>query len=85
MKSKVLSLAMTVFLSLAFVMLYPATTGAQERARFRVTITGFVVNHETFDDALQRDGRAMRFLRWLTRRRFGRQTEFLAPCKIARP
>src|SRR2546430_14649920 len=56
MKFKVLSLAMTCFLSLTFVMLYPATTGAQERGRFRVTLTGFVVNHETFDDALQRDG-----------------------------
>ncbi len=56
MKSKVLSLAMTVFLSLAFVLLNPAPTAAQERGRFRVTLTGFVVNHATFDDALQRDG-----------------------------
>jgi hypothetical protein len=55
MKSKVLSLAMKVFLLLTFVMIYSATAEAQ-RARFRVTLTGFFVNHETWDDTLQRDG-----------------------------
>jgi len=67
---------MTVFLSLAFVMLYPATTGAQERARFRVTITGFVVNHETFDDALQRDGTGDEVFALVNSAEIGRQTEF---------
>ena len=56
MKSKILLPAMTVFLSLAFVLLNPAPTAAQERGRFRVTLTGFVVNHETSDNILQSDG-----------------------------
>jgi hypothetical protein len=57
MKSKVLSLAMMLFLSLTLIMLDSEKTIAQvEQARFRVTLTGFVVNHESFDSALQIDG-----------------------------
>jgi hypothetical protein len=57
MKSKVLSLAMMVVLSITFVMFNPATADAEERGRFRVTLVGLFVNHETWDDALQADGR----------------------------
>ncbi len=53
MKSKVLSLVTMLFLSLTLIMLDSKKTPAQvEQARFRVTLTGFVVNHETFDNAL---------------------------------
>ncbi len=58
MKSKLLSFAMVLFLSPAFAGVYPATTKAQEQtqARFRVTLTGFVVNHETTESVLSIDG-----------------------------
>src|SRR5229473_237977 len=57
MKSKLLSLAMVLFLSPAFVVFCPATTEAQvEQARFRVTLTGFRVNHDTVESVLSIDG-----------------------------
>jgi len=56
MKSKYLSLPMMLFLSLTLIVLDSEKAGAQERGRFRVTLTGFVVNHETVDSRLSIDG-----------------------------
>lgn len=35
----------------------PAPSAPAAKGRFRVVITGFTVNHETYDDMLQRDGK----------------------------
>lgn len=55
MRNKLLSVALTLFLAVLFI---PGKATAQEqRARFRVTLTSFVVNHETVEGVIFRDGR----------------------------
>lgn len=55
MKAKLLSLALMFFLFSALLM--PGRVMAGEvRGRFRVTLTGFVVNHETVESVLSIDG-----------------------------
>src|SRR5258707_10208105 len=57
MRSKFLSLAIMLLLAFTFLMIHSPTTMAQvEQARFRVTLTGFVVNHETTESVLSVDG-----------------------------
>src|SRR5258707_4084787 len=57
MRSKFLSLAIMLLLAFTFLMIHSPRTMAQvEQARFRVTLTGFVVNHETTESVLSVDG-----------------------------
>jgi hypothetical protein len=54
MISKRFSIAMMIFLTIALVVMQTVTTQAQ--GRFRVTFTGFVVNHDTTESVLSIDG-----------------------------
>lgn len=55
MNHKLSSQAVITFLILLLIILHPHNAMAQH-GRFRVTLTGFFVNHATVDDILQRDG-----------------------------
>ena len=54
LKSRLTALLMGACLAMA---LSPSGAAAQESGRFRVTVTGFLVNHETVESAILRDGR----------------------------
>ncbi len=56
MKSKLLSFSIMFFLSLTLFVIKPTTIVAQEHARFRVTLTGFIVNRATTESVLSTDG-----------------------------